>query len=144
MPVPAPLLVDVMEGVIVGEPLHAAQVTVAVAGTVNVGAVPFEQRYVMSALPLAVDDELGSMLLPVPVLVMLTTGAEVKNLQTPTIVALTVTLTLSLARAAGAATNAAATAATAAVRTFRVFIVRDSLLAVGRSAAAARFPQRGR
>jgi hypothetical protein len=37
-------LADVIVGVIVGVPAQAAQVTVAVAGTVKVGDVPFEQR----------------------------------------------------------------------------------------------------
>ena len=44
MPVPAPVLAEVIVGVIVGVPLQRAHVTVAVAGTVNVGEVPFEQR----------------------------------------------------------------------------------------------------
>ena len=66
----------------------------------------------IAALPLAVVAELGSILLPVPVFVMSTTGDDVKNLHTPTIVALTVTLTLSLACAAGA-TNIADSAAAA-------------------------------
>jgi hypothetical protein len=44
MPVPAPVLDDVIVGVMVGVPVHAEQVTVAVAGAVNVGEVPFEQR----------------------------------------------------------------------------------------------------
>ena len=48
-------------------------------------------------MPVAVVAELGSILLPVPVFVMLITGDDVKNLQAPTTVALTVTLTLSLA-----------------------------------------------
>ena len=64
----------------------------------------------IAAFPLAVVAELGSMLLPVPVLVMLTTGDELMNLQTPTTVALTVTLTLSLAWAEPAL-NAAKAAA---------------------------------
>jgi hypothetical protein len=51
----------------------------------------------MAALPVALVAELGSILLPVPVLVMLTTGAAVKNRHTPTTVALTVTLRLSAA-----------------------------------------------
>src|SRR5437773_11512401 len=51
----------------------------------------------MSTLPLAGPATLGSMLLPEPVLVMLITGDAVKNLQTPTMVAFTVTDTLSLA-----------------------------------------------
>jgi len=54
---------------------------------------------VIAALPLAVVAELGSILAARAVFVMFTTGADVKNLQTPTIVAFTVTLTLSLARA---------------------------------------------
>ena len=65
----------------------------------------------IAALPLAVVAELGSMLLPVPVLVMFMTGAAVKNLQTPTTVALTVTFTLSLAWAEPVP-NAATAAAT--------------------------------
>ena len=65
----------------------------------------------IAALPLAVVAELGSMLLPVPVFVMFMTGAAVKNLQTPTIVAFTVTVTLSLAWAEPAP-NAAKAAAT--------------------------------
>src|SRR5882724_11337407 len=68
-PVPAPVLAEVTVGVIVGVPAHAAHVTVAVAGTVNVGEVPFEQRYRIATLPVAVVAELGSMLLPVPVFV---------------------------------------------------------------------------
>src|ERR1700674_2214519 len=51
----------------------------------------------IAALPVAVVAELGSMLLPVPVFVMFATGDAVKNLQTATTVALTVTLTLSAA-----------------------------------------------
>jgi hypothetical protein len=74
MPVPAPVLLDVIVGVMVGVPEQAAHVTVAVAGTVKLGVVPFEQRYVIAALPVAVVVELGSMLLPVPVFVMFTTG----------------------------------------------------------------------
>ena len=61
-------------------------------------------------MPLAVVDELGSMLLPVPVFVMLITGADVKNLQTPKTVALTVTLMLSLAWAEPAPSAAKAVA----------------------------------
>lgn len=107
MPVPAPVFDDVMVGAIVGDPEQAPHVTVADAGRVNEGVVPFEHRYVIAALPVAVVAELGSMLLPLPVLVMFTTGEDVKNLQTPTMVALTVTLTLSLACAVGVAITAA-------------------------------------
>jgi hypothetical protein len=114
IPLPAPVLTEVTAGVIVGVPAQAAQVTVAVAGTVNAGDVPFEQRYVIGTLPVAVVAELGSMLLPVPVLVTLTTGAAVKNLQTPTMVALTVTLTLSDACAPLEASTPIAAAATSA------------------------------
>ncbi len=42
-PVPAPVFVELMAGVIVA-PEHAPHVTVAVAGTVNVGDDPLEQR----------------------------------------------------------------------------------------------------
>src|SRR5437762_14093770 len=95
MPVPTALPAEVIVGTIVGVPVHAPQVTVAVAGTVKAGEVPLLQRYKIAALPTALVAELGSMLLPVLVLVILSTGAAVKNLQTPTIVALTVTETLS-------------------------------------------------
>jgi hypothetical protein len=44
MPVPAPVLAELIVAAMVGVPEHAAQVTVAVAGTVKVGEVPFEQR----------------------------------------------------------------------------------------------------
>jgi hypothetical protein len=51
-------------------------------------------------LPVAVVAELGSILLPAPVFVMLITGDAVKNLHTPMTIALTVTEALSPACAA--------------------------------------------
>jgi len=98
--VPAPVLLDEIVGTIVGEPEQAPHVTVAVAGTVNTGVVPLVHRYEIAALPVAVVAELGSILLPAPVFVMLITGDAVKNLHTPMTIALTVTEALSLACAA--------------------------------------------
>jgi len=120
--VPAPVFAEVIVGVIVGVPVHAPQVTVAVAGTVKTGLVPLLQRYVIAALPTALVAELGSMLLPVPVFVISTTGAAVKNLQTPTTVALTVTETLSLACALPDASIPSAATLINACLNFAMFI----------------------
>jgi hypothetical protein len=122
MPVPAALPAEVIAGVIVGVPVHAPQVTVAVAGTVKTGLVPLLHRYVIAALPTALVAELGSMLLPEPVLVILTTGAAVKNLQTVIIVALTVTVTLSLAWALPDASIPSAATLISARLNFAIFI----------------------
>jgi hypothetical protein len=62
------------------------------------------------------------MLLPEPVFVMLITGDVVKNLQTPMMVALTVTETLSLACAAVDVTMAATAAASTQALSLRVLI----------------------
>jgi hypothetical protein len=43
-PVPAPVFDEVIAGVMLGVPAHALHVTDAVAGIVNEGDVPFEQR----------------------------------------------------------------------------------------------------
>jgi hypothetical protein len=101
--------------------LDVWHVTVTVAGTVNDGSCPFVHLYVMAELPVAVVELLGSMLLPELVFVMLSTGVAV-NLQTPVMVALTVTVVLSLAWAEPAA-NMEATAADSSRRLrFRVLI----------------------
>ena len=105
MPVPAPPLVLLIEATMIAAPLLID----AVAGTTKTGEVPFEQRYVMSALPVAVVAELGSML--APELAIVTTGAAVKNLHTPLMLAFTVTVTLSAALAAEATIMRALTAA---------------------------------
>src|SRR5450432_3907915 len=123
-PEPAPVLAEVIVGVMVVTPQVPAvvQVTVAVAGTVKIGAVPLVHRYRMAAAPVALVAELGSILLPTPVLVMLTTGATVKNLQTGMIVALTVTVTLPAACALPAANMPSAAAADSSFLNVAVFI----------------------